>query len=321
VIGFVIIGRNEGLRLQRCLQSIPKSSPCVYVDSGSTDNSVAIALAETVHVEHLDPAEGFTAAKARNIGWRRLLATQPTLDFVHFIDGDCELFPKWLEHALGFLEKNALAVVVCGRRKERYPEASIYNLLCDFEWNTPVGKAAACGGDMLIRSRELIEVNGYRDSLIAGEEPEMCLRLRAKGAEIWRLDHDMTLHDAAMTKFSQWFKRSMRAGFAFAEGRALHNEVPWDLWKKECRSSIFWGLALPFIALATILLFGPIGLFVLSAYPVQWLRIAMNLQGSRTERCLRAFFLLLGKLPEVIGYSKFHLLRMMGAKASLIEYK
>jgi glycosyltransferase involved in cell wall biosynthesis len=321
VIGFVVIGRNEGARLQRCLQSIPKSHPCVYVDSGSTDNSVAIALSESVHVEHLDTADGFTAAKARNVGWRRLLATQPTLEFVHFIDGDCEFVPHWIDHALEFLVKTDRAVVVCGRRKERYPEASIYNRLCDFEWNTPIGRAAACGGDMLARASGLVETGGFRDSLIAGEEPEMCLRLRAKGGEIWRLEHDMTLHDAAMTKFDQWFKRSMRAGFAFAEGNFLHKKAPWVLWKKECRSLVFWGLILPLIALVAICVFGSVGFLVLGAYPLQWLRIALKLQGSTKLRYIRAYFLLLGKIPEVIGYCKFHLSRMFGAKASIIEYK
>jgi glycosyltransferase involved in cell wall biosynthesis len=321
VIGYVVIGRNEGVRLQRCLKSIPENSPCVYVDSGSTDDSVSIALSERVHIEHIDPKDGFTAAKARNIGWKSLLVLYPTLTHVHFVDGDCEIATGWIRHALEFMGGMPTAVVACGRRRERYPNASIYNLLCDFEWETPVGRANACGGDMLIKVAALVEVNGYRDTLIAGEEPEMCLRLRASGGEIWRLDHDMTLHDAAITTFHQWFRRSTRAGYAFAEGNFLHHQTPFQLWKKECRSLIFWAAGIPFATLVAVILIGSAGLVFLGAYLVQWVRIAINLSGAERTRYIRAYYLLLGKFPELIGYCKFHFLRKLGAKSRLIEYK
>ena len=44
-IGVVVIGRNEGERLKRCLNSIQSqhSGPVVYVDSGSTDGSADYA--------------------------------------------------------------------------------------------------------------------------------------------------------------------------------------------------------------------------------------------------------------------------------------
>jgi hypothetical protein len=42
-IGIVVIGRNEGDRLTRCLQSLQMENlPVIYVDSGSTDGSQEI---------------------------------------------------------------------------------------------------------------------------------------------------------------------------------------------------------------------------------------------------------------------------------------
>ena len=132
----------------------------------------------------------------------------------------------------------------------RYPEASIYNRLIDAEWDTPVGRARACGGDALMRVAALQEVGGFDPDLIAGEEPELCVRLRAKGWEIWRLDAEMTLHDAAMTRFGQWWQRTRRGGYAFAEGAALHGAAPERHCVPNLRRLILWGMVLP---LATIL--------------------------------------------------------------------
>ncbi|MCC5870161.1 MAG: glycosyltransferase, partial [Gammaproteobacteria bacterium] len=229
-VGVVAIGRNEGERLRICLQSLraPDGSPMpvVYVDSGSSDDSVALARALGVEVVQLDMSIAFTAARARNAGVERLRELLPQAKYVQFIDGDCELDSSWLEPALAFLEAHQEFAVVCGRRRERYPERSIYNLLCDFDWDGPCGEVAACGGDSLVRLPALQTVGGFRASLIAGEEPELCVRLRRAGWKIMRLDREMCLHDAAMYRFSQWWKRSSRAGHAYAEGAWLHGRPP-----------------------------------------------------------------------------------------------
>ena len=256
--GVVVIGRNEGERLRRCLASMRASgSAIVYVDSGSTDGSVALARELGAEVVALDMSRPFTAARARNVGMRRLLGAQPGLAFVQFVDGDCEVVPGWLATATGFLRAHPDIAAACGRRRERFPERSVYNLLCDIEWNTPVGEARACGGDVMMRVEAFRQVEGYRDDLVAGEEPELCVRLRAKGWRIWRLDAEMTLHDAAMTRFGQWWRRTMRAGFAYAEGVRLHGAPPERHWLRESRSAWAWGAVLPLSLIVLMVLFGP----------------------------------------------------------------
>lgn len=312
-VALVLIGRNEGARLVAALASIPGwVSPVVYVDSGSTDGSIAAAGAAGAQVVRLDLSRPFTAARARNEGFRALGAAAP--DFVQFIDGDCALAPGWIETARAFLNANPAAAAACGRRRERFPDATIWNALCDAEWDTPVGKAMACGGDVLMRSSAFRQVGGFDPALIAGEEPELCVRLRAAGWEIWRLDAEMTLHDAAMTRFSQWWRRSRRAGHSFAEGAHLHGRPPERHWVAERRRALVWGAALPAVILAATVATPWAGLLIL-AYPLQIIRI------RRRFGWTRAAFLTLGKIPEALGVTEFHWNRMRGAKRRLIEYK
>ena len=321
-VGVVVIGRNEGERLRRGLQSVDAlGERRVYVDSGSTDGSVQAAAALGAKVISLDMAKPFTAARARNAGLRALLEAWPDLEFVHFIDGDCELLPQWLESAMAFLARHPDVVVAAGRRRERYPDVSIYNRLCDIEWNTPTGEARAVGGDALFRVRPLVQAGGYRDSLIAGEEPELCVRLRAAGGRVWRIDADMTWHDAAITRFSQWWRRTMRSGYAFAEGAHLHGAAPERHFVRETRRALAWGVVLPAaIVLASCV--QPAAAALLLVYPAQWIRLGRRFAAQGGPVPWRhAFFLILGRFPEAQGVIKFLLARASGRAGALIEYK
>lgn len=317
-VGAVVIGRNEGQRLVACLASLAGSvDRVVYVDSGSTDDSIANARAVGATVVPLDLTRPFTAARARNEGFAAL----GPVAYAQFVDGDCELRPDWIATARAFLDAHPDVAVACGRRRERAPEASVYNRLCDREWDTPVGEARACGGDSLMRAGAVVAVGGFRESLIAGEEPELCLRLRAKGWKIRRLDAEMTLHDAAITRLGQWWRRTRRAGFAFAEGAALHGAPPERHWVRETRRALIWGLALPVAALGIGLLFSPLGLLLLLAYPAQVVRMAAR--GGIGDRAAWefAFFGVLGKFPEMLGVLEYRIGVLLGRRAGLIEYK
>ena len=321
-LGVVVIGRNEGDRLRACLLSVMSPGrPVVYVDSGSTDGSVALAEGLGADVFCLDMTRPFTAARARNEGFRRLRASRPEVEVVQFVDGDCEVVPGWLSAAVEFLMATPAVGAVCGRRRERHPERSVYNLLCDLEWNTPIGAARACGGDVAIRSQAMAAVGGFRDDLIAGEEPELCIRLRAAGWLIWRLDADMTRHDAAMTRFAQWWTRATRAGFAYAQGRQLHGGPPERHWVRESRSALAWGLGLPLLLLLVVALAGPVALAGFLLYPIQWLRLFAKGRGTRHGCAISATFLILGKFAEANGVVRYHVQRLLRTTPSLIEYK
>ena len=321
-VAVVAIGRNEGERLRACLRSvIDTAALVVYVDSGSTDGSVAMARGLGAQVIELDMSVPFTAARARNTGWRRARELAPELRLVQFVDGDCAVVEGWLAQAHSFLDSRTDVAAVCGRRRERHPERSVYNLLCDLEWDTPPGETKACGGDVMLRVESLAEVGGYRDSLIAGEEPELCVRLRAAGWRIWRLSAEMTAHDAAMTRLSQWWRRSMRTGFSYAEGAHLHG-APLERHRvRESRSAWLWGLGLPLLVMACALVWSPWWLAGFAVYPLQILRLALRLAGPARDRAWRAVFMVLGKFAEVAGQFKFLALHWSGRQAHLIKYK
>lgn len=321
-VGLVIIGRNEGERLRRCLlSSSDMTDRRVYVDSGSTDSSVEMATACGAGVVRLDMAQPFTAARARNAGLNELRRSCPGVSKVQFIDGDCELIGDWLGQASSFMDAHADVVAVAGRLRERFPERSVFNRLCDIEWNTAIGEAKSFGGIVMIRLDALVRAGGFREELIAGEEPELSVRLRASGARLWRMDLDMAWHDANILKMSQWWRRTVRSGHAFAEGAALHGGPPERHFVAETRRALLWGAFLPLVVVL-VALYRPIGLLLLGAYVLQWLRLGLGLsrRGSPIPWA-NAAFLLMGRFAEAQGALRFYLGRAFGRRSALIEYK
>ena len=324
-VGLVAIGRNEGERLRQCLDSVVgKVERIVYVDSGSTDGSVELARSRGVDVVELDLSIPFTAARARNAGVTHLLQASPHTEFIQFVDSDCEVAPGWLDYALAQLDANPNVAVVCGRRRERFPEQSLYNRLCDIEWDTPIGEAKACGGDSMMRVAAFQQVGGFNSTLIAGEEPELCVRIRQNGWKILRLDAEMTRHDAQMRRFGQWWKRMLRGGHAFAEGAWLHGQTPERHWVKESRSIWVWGLLVPLLVLGMAWPTRGLSLLLLGGYPLMAYRISryMQQQGLPAKQAwVYGLFCMLAKFPQLQGQLQFHLNRLLGRRNVLVEYK
>jgi GT2 family glycosyltransferase len=324
-LGVVVIGRNEGERLRRCLSTVCRwNLTVIYVDSNSTDGSSALARTLGAEVVDLDLSRPFTAARARNIGFARLEEIDPNVCFVQFVDGDCELVDGWLAQAIQVFEERPEVAVVCGRRREQFPQQSIYNRLADLEWNTPVGEAKYCGGDAMMRVAAFRQVGGFNPDLIAGEEPELCVRLRRQGWIILRIDAEMTLHDLAMTQFRQWWRRTIRNGFAFAEGAALHGRPPERHWVHHVRSTVLWGIALPLIMIGLAWPTHGVSLLLVLGYPLQVLRVARRHHKAGMpwyDAWLYSGAYMLGRFPNAIGLLRYASNRLLGWRQSIIEYK
>ena len=322
IFGIVIIGRNEGERLTRCLQSVKTFlQTIVYVDSGSTDNSVEMATAMGVDVVKLDMHIPFTAARARNAGFQRLRSISDRLRYIQFVDGDCEIIEGWLSTATDFLDLQPTIGVVCGRLRERHPERSIYNLMCDLEWNRPSGETDACGGIFMVRADLFETLDGFRDDLVAGEEPELCRRVRNRGWKVWRLDQPMAWHDAAMLHFKQWWIRTRRTGFGYAQSAYLQRSLGERHRASQLLRPWAWAAILPMLIVGICAAFGPAGLFLLFIYPLQVLRTARAISGSNRTRWARAYFLTLGKFPELLGQLQFWARRRAANRARTFDYK
>lgn len=325
-VGVVAIGRNEGERLMRCLASVVgQCAAVVYVDSGSTDDSVARAAAMGAEVVALNTSIPFTAARARNEGYARLRAMKPDIAFVQFVDGDCEVAAGWLAAGREALLASPRTAATCGRRRERHRDATIYNRLIDMDWAGEAGEVDFAGGDVMMRVAAFEQVGGYRAPMICCEDPEICVRLRSVGWKIVRLDREMTIHDAAMSRFGQWWKRMVRGGFAFALGRSIHRDAPGKPWARDVRRIWMWGVVLPLASGVGAWPTGGWSLLLLLGYPMWAWKVSRYRRrahgDSRADAWLYGVFCMIGKFPEAAGMLSFHLDRLLGRQRGLIEYK
>lgn len=321
-VAAVVIGRNEGARLLACLDSLrDQVDQIVYVDSGSTDGSVDAARQSGCMVVELDTARPFTAARGRNAGFAALAAgALPT--FVQFVDGDCAVVRGWIAAGLDKLRAEPDLGMVTGWRSELHRNASVYNAMCDVEWRRPAGDILACGGDMLVRAVAWQDVGGMNEEVIAAEDDEICVRLRKAGWRLYRIAHEMTRHDADMTRFAQWWHRAVRTGHGFAQVGHLHP----DYFQRERKRTWVWALGVPLAILAATLIWG---LWMLlpgvALYAASWWRSARGLERhenlSRRSARHHALFLTIGKFPNLLGMVRFHIRRVRGSAMKIIEYK
>jgi GT2 family glycosyltransferase len=304
-IGAVVIGRNEGARLLRCLDSLrAEVAHVVYADSDSSDGSAAAARARGVEVVGLDRSRPLNAARGRNAGLARLRERWPALRYVFFVDGDCEVVSGFLVAARVELERDPRLGAVCGRRRELHPEASPYNRIVDCEWNTPLGAAQGFGGDVLVRLSALEESGGYDEALNQGEDPELAFRLHLAGWGIQRIAHEMTRHDVALLTLSAWRRRHRRGGYAYAHGAAKHWRDPGRYNQRACLSILGFGIGLPCVALLGAPWTFGLSLFLIALSLRPWSRIRRERLArgdSRAVAGLYATWITLGKFEEARG--------------------
>jgi len=326
-VGVVTIGRNEGERLRACLESvIDRVANVVYVDSGSTDGSVELARSVGADVVELDMSIPFTAARARNAGYQRLMQSPANVDYVQFVDGDCEVAEGWVETASKDLDDHPEAAAVWGHLRERYPDASVYNKLASMEWDwdLPFGDVETFGGIVMVRVEAIQQAGGYNPAIIAGEEREFAARLLEQGWRIRRIDAEMVLHDVAMNEFSQWWRRSKRTGHAYAEGNWTRRHEKVRYWQSELRSILIWGIVLPLVILLLVPCTLGLSLLLIALYFIQAYRIKkyMLSRGYPSQDAgLYARHLVLGKIPNGLGVIKYHYDRLRGRTRQIIEYK
>lgn len=328
LISVVVIGRNEGERLGRCLRSIFSMArrgfalEVIYVDSGSTDASVALANAEGARTIALDP-ERPSAALGRNAGWQAARGS-----IVLFLDGDTVLHPEFVAASLDEFSVPRVAVV-WGHRRELFPDRSIYNRILDLDWIHAPGLTEYCGGDALFRRSILVQTNGFDASLIAGEEPELCRRIRTLGFDIRHTDRPMTAHDLAITRWSQYWKRCTRTGHAYAEVSERFRQSERPFWHKEAIRNRNRFLAIMTSLLAAIA--GSIylrsllpiavycALFALLSIRSAW-KAAWK-SGDRSALILYGVHSHLQQIPIYFGQIQYKWSRRRGMRPVLFEYK
>jgi GT2 family glycosyltransferase len=311
-LGVVAIGRNEGERLRRCLDSVVgRGLPIVYVDGNSTDGSVELARSKGVEVVKEDPTKSNCAATARNEGFERLLQVAPDVRYIMFVDADCEVVDGWLDRGRQYLEEHPAVALVSGRRRERYPERSIYNRLADVEWDLPVGEIDLSHGDMMVRVDAFRKIGGFDPKAFVAEDHDFCMRLRESGYTLMRIDAEMTLHDIAITGFKQWFYRAVRSGYGFPLMAMMHGRSQGKYCVRHVLSALFWAVALPLAILITAFLPWPYRILsplLLLSYPIQILRIFWRHRRRGMEPVLAWHYgwtCTLARFPHALGVLRF----------------
>ena len=325
-VAIVAIGRNEGARLKSCLEStIEPGRTVVYVDSGSSDGSVKYARSMGCHVVQLDETRPFSAARARNEGFACVMKLDPRVPFVQFLDGDCELVKGWLEVGAAALVKHEHVAVVCGHVREVHPDASVYNKLCNLEWQQTPGIILTSGGRFMIRTDVFNEVGGFREDVIAAEDDEFCVRVRRLGWKVMMVDAMMAHHDADMKHFSEWWLRMFRTGHAYGHVAALHGKTDDRYFVDDCRRIWIWGLILPvtLLALAPFTM-GITAAILLGLYAVQFDKIYLRGRKkgwTRHDARIYAFFTVIAKFPMLEGLIAYHRHKWRGRSMTIVEYK
>jgi glycosyltransferase involved in cell wall biosynthesis len=332
LVSVVVIGRNEGARLARCLDSVAAmttagfDTECIYVDSGSSDGSVALAQARGARTIRLDAARP-TAALGRNAGWRAARG-----EIVLFLDGDTILAANFVADSLSAFEEAAIAIV-WGHRRELYPQRSIYNRVLDLDWIYAPGFTSFCGGDALFRRSVLESTGGFDETLIAGEEPELCRRVTGLGLRILHVDRPMTAHDLDIRRFGQYWRRATRAGHAYAEVSERFRGTADPFWLADARRNRLRALALlTLLALGVLAaaftrslwvgLLAP-AVLVLLALRTGWkARWKANLRnGDWLAVLLYGLHSQLQQIPIFLGQIGYLVNRRRGRRAQLVEYK
>lgn len=281
--GVVVIGRNEGVRLKSSLLSVLRlRCPVVYSDSHSDDGSVAVARSLGVAVVEINPSYPMNASRGRKEGFELLVSLYPNLRYVMFLDGDCILEQSFIDKAIGVLNDRPDVGVVFGRLQELHPEQSVYNRIANLEWARPTGEVSTCGGNALFRVASYLASGGYNETIFAGEEPELCARIRLMGTKVLCIDEPMGCHDLGFSSFKEWWVRGVRGGYG-----ALNVRFHFGLryFDRQILSARLWVMAWPTFVVAPyfipIKLFPGvwiywISLFAASLLPVQVLRIARS---------------------------------------------
>jgi hypothetical protein len=198
----------------------------------------------------------------------------------------------------------------------------------DLDWIYAPGLVEFCGGDALFTRKALVESNGFDEGLIAGEEPELCRRLRALGYGILHIDAPMTGHDLQITRWVQYWRRATRAGHAYAEVSERFRGSEDPFWTHDRRRNVmrggFW-LASLAVALAASLRYGLFPLLGWSGIlSLMTLRSAWKARWKSKDRWAVLLYGLhshLQQVPILIGQMQYEMTKGRRKTRKLIEYK
>lgn len=314
-VAIVIIGKNEASRLASCIESaIKQVEQVVYVDSASTDDSVSIANKYKIKTLSLNKNTRINAAIARNVGAKWILSHDKNVEYIQFLDADTTLDVNWIENAFLQIHQNISIGAIAGRLREKHLGESIYIDICDMGWYCKPGYINSLGGIFLLRKEIFINLNGFNENLLVGEDPELSKRIIDNKHKILCIENIMGFHDSGMYTFRQWFIRNVKTGYGYANGRS------WGAWSKQVYSILFWSILI--LLVLGLSFVKPEILYIYPVLIIQIIKTAFNLEipYTITKKLLFATSLMVGKLPQFFGVCTFYLNKLLNKNLHL-QYK
>lgn len=282
----------------------------VKVDGENT----TLATPAGVHLVESPP--GSTPGRLSNAGYRHLKRINPDLRFVQFLEAGAKLDPQWIDFALKFMERRPEVAVVEGRG-EAPPLAPLSAIIAP-----PPGETQTVGGSFLVRAEAFEAAGGFRGDLQANEIADLCIRMRRRGAHVWRIEERMCVRPPFDN--STWWRDAEGAGYAYAHGYRLHGAPPERLYMKEHLRGIAWGAAVPMfigalalgafaftvvtgsILQAVAVLAGALGLGV-AVYGARVAIIAIREGAAKRASWAYGLRVVLGQFGEFFGACRFYL--------------
>jgi hypothetical protein len=315
VVGVVVVAGQRSP--ETALRAAAASSLAVVFVAQSNDAEAAEtarrAGIETVEV----PDRALTAGRARNAGYRQLKKRLPDLQYVQFVDSDLTLDAQWLAGAARFMERRPEVAAIEGKIRFENEGSSVFARVSAIEINGEAGETDVVGANLFVRADAFEGAGGFRGDLTVNETRDLCIRLRRRGAHIWRLDAWMGVVASRSDGLAGFWEASVHRGYEYAHGAALHGAPPDRLFAGERARALLWGAFLPsLVATAAIAaavyaaLFAPLSnplLYGLSAlavgvlvYLIKVVVVAASL-GGRPGAWPFAFWSTVGRVGEALG--------------------
>jgi len=244
-VAIIAIGRNEGDRLKSCLRAaMAGARTVVYVDSGSEDGSAEYAASVGCIVVQLDPAQPFSAARARNEGFACVMEHEPDVDLFSLSMATA----TWLTVGSSAASRPSMSgrmwplpADMCARSIPKQPSITSCATWSGSRCRGRLALAAASSwcAPRLPRSRRLpSRCNCRRGTRVLRAGAACGLEDSAGGCG----DGSPRCGDDALQPVG---RRALRSGHAYAQVAALHGKSDERYYVRDCRRIWIWGLVLP----------------------------------------------------------------------------
>ena len=304
VISFIIIGKNEGIKLLNCITSVNETIKCnnlkqteiIYIDSDSIDNSIDL-------IRHFDNLNIYkltnhcNSAIARNLGFKKSKG-----ETLFFIDGDMELIPENLFHFYNTSEDKLDYPFISGGFVNYY-----YNKSGTFLFNQEYAHLKedefqlTTGGIFLI-SRNLWELSGgMRTNFRRSQDLDFGLRISSNGTKLLRKKQLICKHHTINYESDERFWKDLVNGNFLYQGllyksNILNKGIYKSFLVKEVTLFVF------LFVLVLIIIFKK-SIVLLSFYVIVLIaKILYKKQNNVIGNCVRSFIIDMNTIVSVLFF-------------------